>query len=283
MSGGGGGQSGVTQYNWNDTMARYYQGYPEEPGGWLQRAATEAGKPYQGYQYNRIAGVDPMQQNAMALINHTVNGGGAPDTAAGREAARQFASGDKINPYGGMSNPYFQNVLNQGVEDITNAYQMGTAADTTRMFNNAGAFGGSAHQQAMANNQSGLLKQLGNYVSGMQNQQYDRSAGLASEDMARQLQSIPLAQSGQNLSFDAARNLMGAGDFGRSVNQQGLDDAYQRWAEQNNYGRNAIDWMFNVLGRAQGSTGTSINTPGYGGINPAAGLLGAASLYGAFK
>lgn len=280
MSSGGGGQSGITQYNWNDTMARYYQGTPEAPGGWLQQATNAAWQPYNPYNGTRVAGIDPYQTNAMDLIYNTVYGHGAADTEAGREAARQFAAGGMDNPYGGMSNPYFNQVLQSGMSDIIDAYQKGTAADTTRMFNLAGAFGGSAHQQAMANNESALAKQLGNYVSGMQNQQYDRSAGLYSEDLARQLQAIPLAQQGQNLSFDAARALMGAGDFRRGYQQQGLDDAYQRWAEQQNYQRNAIDWMFNILGRAQGSTGTTINTPAYGGINPAAGLLGAAALYG---
>ena len=106
---------------------------------------------------------------------------------------------------------------------------------------------------------------------------------MASEDLSRQLQSIPLAQQGQNLSFDAFRTLMGAGDFNRSVTQQNYDDSYRRWAEGQNYWRNNLDWMFNALGRAQGSTGTTINTPGYGGLNPAAGLLGAAALYGGLK
>ena len=280
MSSSGGGQSGITRYDWNDTMARYYQGDQTNPGGWLQVATNEAWKPYQAYTGSRVAGIDPYQTQAMQGIYNTIYGHGASDTEAGREAAKQFASGNIDNPYGGLNNPYYHGVVNQGMEDITNAYKQGTSADTTRMFNLAGAFGGSAHQNAVANNENALAKQLGNYANQMYSQQYDRAGQLAGQDIQNQLSSIPLAQQGQNLSFDAFRNLMGAGDFNRGYQQQNLDTNYQNWTEQQNYARNAIDWMFNVLGRAQGSTGVSTQTPAYGGINPAAGLLGAAALYG---
>lgn len=280
MSGGGGGQSGITRYDWNPVMEGYYAGNSDFPGGYLQMASREANKPYEAYQYARVAGIDPYQQSAMDSIYNTVYGHGAADTEAGREAARQFASGDISNQYGGMSNPYFQSMMGQGLGDIIDAYQQGTSADTTRLFNQSGAFGGSAHQKAISNNEANLGKQINQFATQMLNQQYDRSAGLQSEDLNRQLQSIPLAQQGQNLSFDAARQLMGAGDFRRGVTQQNYDDAYQRWVEQQNYGRNNLDWMFNILGRAQGSTGVSTTTSPYGGINPAAGLLGAAALYG---
>lgn len=280
MSGGGGGQSGITRYDWNDTMAQYYQGNAGDPGGWLMRASNEATKPYQGYSGQRVYGIDPYQDAAMQGIYDIALRGGAPDTMAGRGAAQDFASGSINNSYGGMNNPYFNQVMQSGLSDITDAYRQGTAADTTRMFNLAGAFGGSAHQQAVQNNENALAKQLGNYTSQMLNDQYNRSADIEGQDINRQLQAIPLAFQGQGLGLGAAQALMGAGDVRRNYGQQLLDDQYQRWAEQQNYGRNAIDWMFNTLGRAQGSTGVSTQTPAYGGVNPMAGLLGAAALYG---
>ena len=279
MSSGGGGQSGITRYDWNDTMARYYQGSPENPGGWLGRANDIAWKPYESYNYATVAGTDPYQDQAMQGIYNTIYGHGAADTEAGREAARQFASGQNGNQYGGF-NPFFQDMVGQGAEDIIKAYQQGTSADTTRMFNLSGAFGGSAHQNAIANNEAALGKELNRYVTGMYGGQFDRAAGIESEDLNRQLQSIPLAQAGQGLSFDAFRNLMGAGDFRRSVTQQNYDDAYRRWSEAQNFDWSNVDRMLNVLGRAQGSTGVTTQTSPYGGLSPAAGLLGAAALYG---
>lgn len=282
MSSSGGGQSGTTQYNWNPVMEGYYAGNASFPGGFLGLAANETQKPYQAYPYATVAGIDPYQQSAMEGIYNTVYGGGAADTEAGREAARQFASGGNDNPYGGLNNPYYQQVVNQGMQDITNNYNQATG-DITKRFNSPGSWGGSAHALTQEGANKTLAQQLGNYANQMYSQQYDRAGSMASEDLSRQLQSIPLAQQGQNLSFDAFRTLMGAGDFNRSVTQQNYDDSYRRWAEEQNYWRNNLDWMFNTLGRAQGSTGTTINTPGYGGLNPAAGLLGAAALYGGLK
>ena len=279
-SGGGGGQSGITRYDWNPVMQAYYAGTPEAPGGWLQVASQEAWKPYEGYTGQQVAGLAPYQTQAMQGIYHSIYGGGLPEVTAAKGAALDFASGNNTNQFGGLNNPYYQDLVQQGMGDITDAYRQGTAADTTRMFNLAGAFGGSAHQQAVENNENALAKQLGNYANQMYSQQYDRAGSLASEDLNRQLQSIPLGYQGQNATFDQFRQLMGAGDLRRNYNQQQLDAAYKQWAERQNYGRNAVDWMMNVLGRAQGSTGVSTNTPAYGGINPMAGLLGAGALYG---
>ena len=97
MSSGGGGQSGITRYDWNDTMARYYQGDQANPGGWLQVATNEAWKPYQGYSGQRVYGIDPYQDAAMQGIYDIALRGGAPDTAAGRGAAQDFASGNIAN------------------------------------------------------------------------------------------------------------------------------------------------------------------------------------------
>ena len=277
---GGGGQSGETRYDWNPIMGQYWGGNDQYPGGWLLHASNEASKPYQAYGAQRVAGIDPYQEAAMQGVYDIALRGGAPDTMAGRGAAQDFVTGSISNPYGGMNNPYFNQTLNAGLQDITDAYRQGTAADTTRMFNLAGAFGGSAHQQAVQNNETALAKQLANYDATMRNDQYNRSADISNQDINRQLQAIPLAFQGQGLGLDAAKALMGAGDLRRSYQQQLYDDQYSRWVEQQNFFRNNIDWMTNILGKAQGSTGISTNTPAYGGINPMAGLLGAAALYG---
>ena len=76
---------------------------------------------------------------------------------------------------------------------------------------------------------------------------------------------------------------MGYGDKTQGQTQRELDDQYQRWTEGQNWGRNQLGWLGQMLGMAQGSTSNVTQSGGYGGINPAAGLLGAASLYGAMR
>jgi hypothetical protein len=149
----------------------------------------------------------------------------------------------------------------------------------------SGAFGGSAHQNAVANNENALGKQLSQYTQGMQNQQYDRSAGLTEAGLGRQMQAIPLAFQGQQLSSDLINQLNASGGQQQALGQKQLDDNVARWAEQMNWGRNNADWMANILGRAQGSTGVTSTSPGYQGTNWGStglgiGMLGSALMGG---
>lgn len=311
---GGGGQSGETRYNWNPFMENMWAG-GNGNSGLLNRAVDTLNSPYQQYGGDRVAGINWDQEQAINSIRHTALGGGAPDTAAGRNAAMELARGPQgrnqnpwaesaitpgRNAYSGMDSPYFQSMLDSGVDDIVKGYERGTSADTTRMFNLAGAFGGSAHQNAIKNNEETLGKTLNNYVNTARQGQFDRSAGLEESAIGRDLQAqqfdknigfsgyesalqrqlgaIPLAFQGQSLAFDAARNLMGAGDFQRSYDQSLLDQQYGDWQQSQNWERNNINWLANLLSQAQGGTGVTTQMGGYQGINPGAGILGAAAL-----
>ena len=311
----GGGQSGETRYNWNDTIGNYWGGNADYPGGTLLRGLIESNKPYEQYGGQRVAGISADQWDAMNSIRHTASGQGAPDTAAGRNAAMLFAQGPggynqnpwaeaavsaENNEYGGMNSPEFLNMLGVGTRRIRDEFAKGTEAETRRMFNLSGAFGGSAHQQATQDNQEALGRSLSDYIDQASQQQYDRSAGLREADISRDLQAqqfdknigftgyenalqrqlnaIPLAFQGQGLAFDAARQLMGIGDFHRGIEQQTLDNQYNDWTQAQNWDRNQIGWLAQLLTQAQGSTGVTQQLGGYQGINPGAGLLGAAAI-----
>jgi hypothetical protein len=158
------------------------------------------------------------------------------------------------------------------------------------MFNLSGAFGGSAHQNAMANNQAALAKQLGQYTSGMQNDQFNRSAGLEEGrlgrgssayegERGRMLQGAQGGLQGQGLSLELINQLLGTGSAQQQQSQRGLDDQRGRWNEEMNWNRNNINWLANILGQAQGSTGVQTTQAGYGGgMNAGAGILGAGLL-----
>lgn len=274
MSGGGGGQSGETRYNWNPTMEAQWTQVA------LPWAMAQLNQGYQPYQGDRVADMNSDTSLTLARNRQLANTGGPADTVIGRNTAANIAGGNQLNanPYQGFS-PTFNNVLQAGADKIVSNYNKGTAADTTRMFNMAGAFGSNAHLDAMKNNQSALAEQLGNYTSGMLNQQYDRSGNMYESALGRQMQAIPLAFQGQSLTNDLNDRVMRGGDVQRNYDQQNLDDQYNRWQEQINYGRNMIDWYGNFLGRAQGSTGVTTQTSPYGGTN-LGGALGAAGLLG---
>jgi hypothetical protein len=99
-------------------------------------------------------------------------------------------------------------------------------------FNNAGAFGGSAQQQAQQGSQYAFARELGN----------------ASNDIRYQ-------------NADAQRqeynNMQGR-------NQAGLDAQYGQYQDQQNYGANRIGTMTNALRAITGGSGTQSQT----GANP---------------
>lgn len=261
------------------------QGYWE---GLLRTGSGLTAQPYQSYNnYNRgqnmesasarIAPFTGDQNAAFDMLRGVASGQYTPDVSAGRQTAMDAAQGKLQNSYKG-DNPYYRQMVQNTNEDTARAYQMGTSADLTRLMNMSGAFGGSAHQNAMAANEYALAKQLGNQTTSMNADQYNRSAQLNSEDLARQMQGAGLAENGQNLSLQAIQALLAGGNQQQQYGQQLYDQAYNNWANGNNWERNNVDWLANLFGRAQGSTGSSNTTSGYGPANLGSGLLGAGML-----
>lgn len=83
----------------------------------------------------------------------------------------------QVNPYIGSS-PAFDALKQQGMGDITAAYQRGTAAQTDSAFNHAGAFSGGGRDAQIQANQYGLGQSLSNYNNQMDQGQWQNSANL---------------------------------------------------------------------------------------------------------
>jgi hypothetical protein len=291
---GGGGPSGDTKYNWNDTLAPAWQSAISQGQG------LAANNPYKQYDATRIAPFSNDQNTAMARIRSFADAGG---TGAGIAANNQseltnensFLFGplsyqNEENQYSGYG-PQFQQNLQGQLDDIKNAYQSGTAADTTRMFNLSGAFGGSAHQKAMANNEAALARQLGNTTSQAYQDQFNRSAGLDEARIGRgltsyegernrQMQALAPGQNANNMFLQGANALMGIGDANRGRTQDLLNMSYQDWLDQNNQPFKNMDWLTGLFSRAQGgmSPNSSTTSSGYA-ASPISQLLGAGLLY----
>jgi len=289
LGGGGGGGSGETRYNWNDVLAPKW--------GWVTDAALQLNdRPFQQYEGERIADLTGDQTTGMDVIRNTALRGSALGNA-GRNTAMDTVQGkyltDGINPYAmnltdtgqnqflGKS-PAFQNVVRQGMNDITDKFQQGAQADANRMFAQGGAYGGSAHLQQLANNQRELGKTLGNYSNQMENAQYDRSANLDEARLNRAVQAsefdksqaigayenerqrmqgaIPYAYQGDEAAYGAGRNLLGIGDAQRQLGQDRLNLDYQDFQDRLNYPQRQLDWSSGILSRAQGGMSPNMTT-----------------------
>jgi hypothetical protein len=182
---------------------------------------------------------------------------------------------------------------------MNRAYQQGTAADTTRMFNLSGAFGGSANQNAVANNQNALANQMKQYITSMQNDQYNRSAQLQEQDLSRgsqayqnergrQIQAINPGMANVDQAMKIYQGQLGVGDALRGYNQDLLNQQYTDWQNARNYPQQQEDWFTGLLSRAMGgmSPSSTTTTSGYQ-ASPFSQLFGGAllanSLYGGGK
>jgi hypothetical protein len=279
--------------------------YSNAAQGYLGRAGEVAGQDYTRYDGQRIADLSPVTRGAIGGLWDMANGHPMGDDAVNMtrntlqgKYKNPFADsktgdiGSERNKYAG-ENPYFMQQLGRGQEKITDAYNKGAAADTARMFALSGAFGGSAHQNAVKNNQEVLGQQLGDFTNSMLSDQYTRSAGLEESYLGRDFDgqkfNAGLNENSINRGFQghesergrqmqgvgAATNLldthsnnlmraMQAGDIERGHMQSLLDSNYGDFREWRDFDRNQLDIYGNALSRAAGGAGSTQTSQGPG-------------------
>ena len=153
------------------------------------------------------------------------------------------------NEYAGMDSPYYQSLINKGAKDITKAYQQGTQANTTKLMNMSGVFGGGAHVAAEKNNQDALATSLGDYMANMGNTQYDRSGNYREADIGRGLgaQQFNVGTGQQDYQAAATRALQARGqDVGNQMQGSMYDKSLgaNNWEAERNRQMQAIPQAF---------------------------------------
>lgn len=130
---------------------------------------------------------------------------------SGIDAARQGLMGVTQQTPG--QNPYLDQVVNKSMGDITRNYNEAIAPETNANFARAGAFGGSAWQQANERNQRGLGEALGNTANQMRYQDYG-------DTQNRQMKAYGLLPSVSAAGQGVAQNLYG---MGQNVQNEGAN------------------------------------------------------------
>lgn len=168
--------------------------------------------------------------------------------------------------------------------DITRAYNNNAVPGMMAQFNAGGAYGGSAHQQAMSESQRQLAGELGQVSTGLRSQDYDRRAqlteaalnrnsGLAEQLLNREQSAWAMNRGNEqsalgmlpqisNMRYDDARALMNIGMQEQNLAQSVYDTGYEDFQDWRNYDQNQLGVLANALGSIQG--GTSSQT----GANP---------------
>ncbi|WP_321944526.1 hypothetical protein [Burkholderia cenocepacia] len=209
------------------------------------------------------------------------------------------------------NNPYLAQTVDASNRAITDAYQNGTGASTLAQFRNAGAFGGSAHQQVTSQNEQNLGRALSDNTAGMYNSAYNTAANVATQNAVQQNavnlanQSVGTAantaynsQASQNYQNQQG-NILGAlgtatgantaasslygnqlagGAVAQGNSQDKLNALYQQWYNRVNQPYQQLGILSNGLaGALGGGAGTSTTTQNGGSGSRAGSMLGGAA------
>jgi hypothetical protein len=174
----------------------------------MDRSAALSNKTYTPYTGQRIADLNTNQQ---AGINSIQNASAGNQATLG---SYQQNMNDTLNgKFMDIStNPYWK----AQSDAITSAYNSGTRPQTDSAFARSGAFGGSAYNEAVKNNQAALGTSLGNlagniYQTERQNQMAANPANLFGAQMSN------------------AQNQIGVGDIQRGYLQDLLNQQQADW------------------------------------------------------
>lgn len=262
--GGGGGGSQPTQTtNTTTTIPEYARPYVERTLGKAE-AITE--RPYQAYGGERIAGFNPLQQQAF-------------DAAANLAPAQQIGTGTRMAGGAGLQalqagqnyqnmatdptataaymSPYIQNALNPMMEEARRQSNI-TGVQNAAQAVGAGAFGGSRFGLQEAERQRNLgTMQNQIYGAGMQDafkqaqqaQQFGSQLGLQGAGQAAQaaatLGQLGQTQFGQQQQAMQAQSAAGAQQ--QQLEQQRLGQQYQDFLNQRGYEQQQLGWFSDLL------------------------------------
>ena len=142
--------------------------------------------------------------------------GQASNALAGIDASQQGLMG-VANGNGYNNTPYFDQTVNKAMGDITKNYNEAIAPSTNANFARAGAFGGSAWQQANERNQLGLGEALGNTANSMRSGNYQ-------EERQNQMKALGLLPGVSSAGMGVAQNMYGMGQQvqGEGAQQLGI-------------------------------------------------------------
>jgi len=316
-SGGGGGGSQTT----TTELPGWAQPYAQQL---LQRGSDLSNQTMPTYGGNLVAGMDPTQSAGINTINQAAgNAGSMANTAANYYQSLVGGSGPQVsNPYTGdvtastvanpftdpANNPYLAASVAGANKQITDAYSNVTAPTTLAQFRNAGAFGGSAQDQATAAQEKQLADSLSANTANMYNAGYNTAAqtaqqvaqqqnavaltnqqlgsqmGLATQQLGSQnyfnninsiLSSLQGANQAQQGATSAGGAQMTAGGTAQQNAQDQLNALYQQWYNQVNAPYAGLSTLSSALSGALGSgAGTSVTQQMPGTSNTLGNLMG---------
>lgn len=275
--------STVNQSNLPEYAKPYFEGLLNATQSEIAQPYTPYGGPrIQGFsndQQSAFGGIRSLASYGNPTTDLAASGAAGiynPATSFGNFQAGQV--GTQMFPgtdISGYMNPYIDNVLDR-LQQRTQQNYAETQGNRNTAAQRAGAFGGSrqAIQDVLA--QRDLSQQLGDQQANVLNQGYNQATGLWTSDQARRLQGDlanqqaqigsaniglqglntglqssqllgALGNQQQNLAMDRLKALQATGQQEQQLGQTSLDQAYQDFVNQRDYGRNNLAFYSGIL------------------------------------
>lgn len=278
---------GDQQVTTNTKFPSWYTDVAKTAMDQARAASANLAQPYQG---NTVAGLDPLQRQAIAATGANMGATNAGFGAAQGGATRAM----NYNPMGvnagsflqgnvgAYMNPYIQNVESQALGNMERAYRqnLNTIGDQAI---NARAFGGSRQGIAEGVAAAENARSMGDLSAQLRAQGYSQATDLMGQDMARSMQAQMANQNaglqGAQLNLSAANSLgdltasgqtaylqglqqaMSAGGMNRDYEQALLNQDINRYDAMSNIPQNQLNILLAALGGTQVPTSTTQRTP----------------------
>lgn len=238
-----GGSDTIQTNNVPEWAVPYAQSY-------LARAGQTADLPYQGYDGQTVAQLNPYQQAGYDAIAARAMGGSPVSDAAAGEITRTLSGG-----YLG-ANPYLDSMVDRTAADIRRSSDVAEARGA--------GYGNTGREEATA-------RAIGDASMQIRGQDYARERGYMQS-------ALGMAPTIAGQDYADAAQLLGAGQGLQGQEQRNLTDQYQRFLEARDYPQQQLATMGRGLGF---NFGGSQQVPGANGWSQALGTGLAA--YGAYN
>lgn len=284
---GGGGPSSTTSTTTNvNAPPAYVQPLAENL---LYRANDLSKRAYDPNLNQQVAPLTAAHNAGMNLVTNRAMRGSPIQTAANAQSVNTlngaYMGPAARNSMAGVNNPYLQNVINSTNTDITRQFQNSTMPQTDASFARQGAFGGSAWQQANAENNRQMAGELAKNTSNLRYQDYMGQQGFAESqaqrnqaafdaERQRQVASLGQAQTLANQPYTDAMQLLGVGDIQRTQSQDMLNAQYQNLLNQQNWPLQNLDILQNAIRTSMGGGGSSVQTAQLPKVSSTSNMIG---------
>lgn len=214
---------------------------------YTQQATNYANTPYQQYNGQRYAGLDPSQALGIGMVQERALGGSQTmDNAEG--SLNQFIQG-------GQTNPYLDKMVSKAQSSVVDQFNNMTKPQIEAAGVNSGSFGNTGYQQMMQQKQKAAAGQMSDIATQMY-------GGAYGQDQSNRMQAIGMAPTFGNAKYQDASQLLNAGNILQQEQQKPMDFQYQQFKEAADHPLKQMQATSGVLGQNMGSSTTGTQPKG---------------------